>query len=188
MLFLWYRAYALLVCRGGSNRRRRLPEYRRNSVRLHRSGQRFIWPSSRRMHRGIGPYRQSSTNVRYWRILPVAPTAAFSPFPPLHRAHLKRVLRVDFARSTRRRGMAAICALQPLPPYRARTRAGSDGFLAIRSEEARQGLAAGTDAACASTTFCSVPRWRSACCRCRPRDARQRGCQRPRARMGRTSR
>src|SRR5258708_10583173 len=58
----------LLVCRGGWNRRRRLPEYRRNSVRLHRSGQRFIWPSSRRMHRGIGPYRQSSTNVRYWRI------------------------------------------------------------------------------------------------------------------------
>ena len=39
----------------------------------------------------------ASANGRSWRILPAAPTAAFSPFPPVHRAHLERVLWGRFA-------------------------------------------------------------------------------------------
>lgn len=40
----------------------------------------------------------SSGKGRFRRILPVAPTAAFSPFPPVHRARLERVLRVEAVR------------------------------------------------------------------------------------------
>jgi hypothetical protein len=34
-----------------------------------------------------------------WRFLPVAPTTAFSPFSPVQKAELERVLRVDCWRS-----------------------------------------------------------------------------------------
>ena len=45
----------------------------------------------------------------YWRILPVAPTTAFSPSSPVQKADFERVPRVDLTRSPRWRGMTAIC-------------------------------------------------------------------------------
>jgi hypothetical protein len=41
-----------------------------------------------------------------------AATVAFSPFPPIHRAHLERVLRVDMTRSPNCQRMAANCAFE----------------------------------------------------------------------------
>ena len=45
-------------------------------------------------------------------ILPVAPTAAFTPFPPVHRTYLQRVLWVALTLSPSRSAMTAICALR----------------------------------------------------------------------------
>ena len=43
----------------------------------------------------------SDANYRYWRILPVAPAATFSPFPPVRTAHREHVLRVELTHSPR---------------------------------------------------------------------------------------
>jgi hypothetical protein len=45
-------------------------------------------------------------------ILPIAPTTAFSPFSPVQKADLERVLRVDMIGSPSRQRTAAICAFE----------------------------------------------------------------------------
>jgi hypothetical protein len=57
---------------------------------------------------------------RKWRILPLAPTAAFTPFPPVHRTYLETRALGRSDRSSRHRSMAALCAFLPLDRDRGR--------------------------------------------------------------------
>ena len=98
---------------GRRQRERRSQAFR---VALKRGGG---WTADRRIGRGVATIdarsRSSPPSIDpiqrpFRRISPVAPTAAFSPFPPVQRAHLERVLRVVLTRSPSRRGMPASCA------------------------------------------------------------------------------